>query len=196
MTRGVTATWGADYRLTYTPGYPVLVNDATMSHVARQAALLVHGAVATPEPRAGASGTQDDFARMLERVPGCMVGLGVRTPAVRRCGAGPQRRLPAGRGGAAGEGGLVPEPGAALRAAARARWGRRWRGGGCLRAPQPAAGMPPDRLRPPANTMRFTHLRFRPTTIAVSELQEGPRSRRAVRRAAPERMAMGTLPTP
>ena len=81
VTRGVTTAWGADARLTYTPGYPVLVNDATMTAVARQAAHLVHGTVATPDPHAGAAGMpQDDFARMLERVPGCMVGLGVRTP--------------------------------------------------------------------------------------------------------------------
>ena len=82
VTRGVTAAWGADYRLTYTPGYPVLVNDAAMTEVARRAAVLVHGAAAAPDPAAPRAGMpQDDFARMLERVPGCVAGLGVRTPS-------------------------------------------------------------------------------------------------------------------
>jgi amidohydrolase len=81
VTRGVTAAWGAEYRLTYTPGYPVLVNDAALTEVARRAAELAKGAPAALVPVAPSGGmAQDDFARMLERVPGCMVGLGVRTP--------------------------------------------------------------------------------------------------------------------
>jgi amidohydrolase len=85
VTRGVTAAWGADYRLTYTLGYPVLVNDVAMTDIARRAAVLINGGAAAPDPSApGAGMPQDDFARMLELVPGCMAGLGVRTPGSRQ----------------------------------------------------------------------------------------------------------------
>jgi amidohydrolase len=85
VTRGVTAAWGADYRLTYTLGYPVLVNDVVMTEIARGAAVLINGRAAAPDPSApGAGMPQDDFARMLERVPGCMAGLGIRTPGSTR----------------------------------------------------------------------------------------------------------------
>ena len=80
VTRGVTAAWGAEYRLAYTPGYPVLVNDAAMTEIARRAAVRIDAAAAAGSSDLGAGMPQDDFARMLERVPGCMVGLGVRTP--------------------------------------------------------------------------------------------------------------------
>ena len=85
VTRGVTAAWGADYRLTYTLGYPVLVNDVAMTEIAGRAAALLHGGAAAPDPSTlGAGMPQNNFARMLELVPGCMAGLGIRTPGSRQ----------------------------------------------------------------------------------------------------------------
>jgi amidohydrolase len=79
VTRGVTAAWGADYRLDYQRGYPVLVNEPAMTAVAQRAAALVLGpdAVLTQARPVMAA---EDFAYYLERVPGCFGSIGVGTP--------------------------------------------------------------------------------------------------------------------
>lgn len=78
VARGVTAAWGADFRLDYRRGYPVLVNEAAMTEAARRAAELVlePGAVVATRPVMAA----EDFAYYLERVPGSFGSIGVGTP--------------------------------------------------------------------------------------------------------------------
>lgn len=84
---GVTAAWGADFKLDYQRGYPVLVNEPAMTALGRRAAELVL------EPGGVISGTNptmaaEDFAYYLERAPGCFASIGVGTPgAVNRGGA-------------------------------------------------------------------------------------------------------------
>ncbi len=77
--KGVSEAWGATCELEYLWGYPVLVNDAAMTALARRAAeaVLESGAVRD----AGAPIMPgEDFARYLERVPGCFASLGAATP--------------------------------------------------------------------------------------------------------------------
>lgn len=80
VARGVAQSWGAGYQLAFAPGYPVLVNDEAMTVVAQRAAAFALGpdAVLVSGWPPGMPG--DDFARYLERVPGCLAGLGVGTP--------------------------------------------------------------------------------------------------------------------
>jgi amidohydrolase len=79
VARGVTDAWGGSYKLEYLYGYPVLVNDARMTDIARRAATLVlePAAVQTSSRPTMAA---EDFARFLEVVPGCYASLGVGTP--------------------------------------------------------------------------------------------------------------------
>jgi metal-dependent amidase/aminoacylase/carboxypeptidase family protein len=79
VARGVTAAWGADYKLDYLRGYPVLVNEPAMTEVARRAAELVlePGAVVTHAPPVMAG---EDFAYYLDHAPGSFASLGVGTP--------------------------------------------------------------------------------------------------------------------
>lgn len=79
VVKGVTDAWGGSYALDYLYGYPVLINDATMTDVAQRAAALVlePAAVQTSSRPTMAA---EDFARYLERVPGCYASLGVGTP--------------------------------------------------------------------------------------------------------------------
>ena len=79
IVRGVTDAWGADFKLDYQRGYPVLVNEPSMTEVARRAAELVL------EPGAVVTGARPviaavDFAYYLERVPGSFGSIGVGTP--------------------------------------------------------------------------------------------------------------------
>jgi len=79
VAKGVTETWGGGYTLDYLLGYPVLVNDAAMTDLARRAAAVVlepEAVQTTSRPVMAA----EDFARFLERVPGCYASLGVGTP--------------------------------------------------------------------------------------------------------------------
>jgi len=80
LVQGLTEAWGSSHRLAYEHGYPVLVNDARMTDVARRAALLVlePSAVVTGDWPSGMP--SDDFARYLELVPGAYAGLGAGTP--------------------------------------------------------------------------------------------------------------------
>jgi hippurate hydrolase len=72
---GVAEALGAQATVTYTRGYPPTVNHAAQVEHAKSAAArvvgedAVHGA---PEPSMGG----EDFAFMLEKVPGCYVWLG------------------------------------------------------------------------------------------------------------------------
>jgi amidohydrolase len=79
VTRGVTSAWGAESRVEYLRGYPVLVNDRAMTEVSRKAAELVlePGAVATGLPPVMAG---EDFAHYLHHVPGSFASIGVGTP--------------------------------------------------------------------------------------------------------------------
>ena len=74
--RGVCEAAGATYRFHYEHGYPVLINDAEMTELGRQAAVAVLGAdkVQPMEPSMGG----EDFAYYLQRVPGTFARLGVR----------------------------------------------------------------------------------------------------------------------
>lgn len=86
VARGVTGAWGADFTLDYERGYPVLLNEPKMTEVARRAAEMVLG------PENVVRGTQptmaaEDFARFLEKVPGCYGSIGVGTPGTTNRGS-------------------------------------------------------------------------------------------------------------
>ncbi|HEY3365840.1 MAG TPA: amidohydrolase [Symbiobacteriaceae bacterium] len=78
VVRGVCDAAGASYKLVYDPGYPVLVNDAAMTEVARRAAVSVLGQekVMAMDPSMGG----EDFAYYLQRVPGSFARLGSSVP--------------------------------------------------------------------------------------------------------------------
>ena len=79
VANGVTQAWGGGYTLDYLHGYPVLINDAAMTDLARRAAEMAlepEAVQTTNRPTMAA----EDFARFLERVPGCYASLGVGTP--------------------------------------------------------------------------------------------------------------------
>lgn len=92
VARGVTSGWGADYALDYLEGYPVLVNPADMTDIARRAAevVLEPGAIIANSRPVMAG---EDFAHYLHRVPGSFASLGVGTP-----GTPPAERGPAHSG--------------------------------------------------------------------------------------------------
>lgn len=67
---------GCEIELDYQRGYPVLVNHPEATAKARQAAVALYGQECLlPQPQALMGG--EDFARYLERIPGCYVFLGV-----------------------------------------------------------------------------------------------------------------------
>lgn len=78
VVKGVCDAAGATYRFDYDSGYPVLVNDAAMTEVARRAAL----AVLEPEQVQGMAPSMggEDFAYYLEKVPGSFARLGAMLP--------------------------------------------------------------------------------------------------------------------
>ena len=73
--RGVCDAMGATYELTYSKGYPPLINDDDMAARVRRAAAQVVGeeGVLTPDPTMGG----EDMACFLERSKGCFFFLGV-----------------------------------------------------------------------------------------------------------------------
>ena len=75
---GVCESMGASYELQYSPGYPPLVNDPSMTDVVRKCAAAVVGQdkVIDPEPTMGG----EDMAFFFERVPGCYFFVGARNP--------------------------------------------------------------------------------------------------------------------
>jgi amidohydrolase len=77
VVRGVCESMGARYELTYSQGYPPLLNDAEMADQVRQCAVAVVGddRVVEPEPTMGG----EDMAFYLEKAKGCFFFLGVGT---------------------------------------------------------------------------------------------------------------------
>lgn len=75
--------FGASATLEYERGYPPVVNDAAMTDVLRRAAAAVVGdsGVVPLEPVMGG----EDFAYILERVPGCFFVVGARNAALEAC---------------------------------------------------------------------------------------------------------------
>jgi amidohydrolase len=71
---GVCASMGADFELTYSPGYPVTVNDAAAAALVKKCAERVVGAehIVTPLKTTGG----EDFAFFLQKAPGCYFALG------------------------------------------------------------------------------------------------------------------------
>lgn len=79
LVRGVCESFGAAGAVQYRFGYPSVVNDAAMVALARKAAAVAVGEekVFTSEVSMGG----EDFAYMLQAVPGCMGRLGSSNPA-------------------------------------------------------------------------------------------------------------------
>src|SRR5919202_560587 len=76
---GIAQAMGAESRCEYSFGYPSVVNDPAMTELVAEVARAVVGPErVTPGERAMPA---DDFAYMLERVPGCYFKLGVGDPA-------------------------------------------------------------------------------------------------------------------
>lgn len=79
LTRGIAAAMRASADVQYRVGYPVLVNDARQVAFVERTLSEVLGpdAVGGREPSMGA----EDFAFVLQRVPGAFIYLGVRDPS-------------------------------------------------------------------------------------------------------------------
>lgn len=77
VVEGVAAAHGVDAKLHLLPGYPPTVNDADFTAFARAVAAELLGPQAVAEMPAPVMGAED-FAYLLERVPGALVLLGVR----------------------------------------------------------------------------------------------------------------------
>lgn len=76
---GVCSAYGATHTMEYLYGYPVLVNDAAMTDLARQAAAAALGPDAVVQAEPGMYG--EDFAYYAEARPACFGNLGVGVPA-------------------------------------------------------------------------------------------------------------------
>lgn len=77
IVRGVTSSLGAEYEFRYEPGYPPLHNDPRMTELVRSSVSTLLGeqsAIEITQPSMGG----EDFAYFLEKVPGCLLYLGVR----------------------------------------------------------------------------------------------------------------------
>ncbi len=76
VTRGVADSFGMDYRFDFEYGYPVLMNDPTMSGLVASVCSEAIGKenVEVLKPTMGA----EDFAYYLEKVPGALFRLGIR----------------------------------------------------------------------------------------------------------------------
>lgn len=79
LVKGVCDSFGASAAVEYRLGYPSVINDASMVALARRAAAIAVGEenVFTNEVSMGG----EDFAYMLQAVPGCMGRLGSGNPA-------------------------------------------------------------------------------------------------------------------
>ena len=75
---GVCASMGAQYDLSFQPGYPPLANDQALAALAKECVVQAWGpeSLAEPEPTMGS----EDMAFFLEKAPGCMLLLGVGRP--------------------------------------------------------------------------------------------------------------------
>ena len=77
---GVAESFGAEVDITYTPGYPCLINDDAMTDLVKNSVTHLLGAdnvVLVPNPRLGV----EDFAYFLQQAPGSFYQLGVRNEA-------------------------------------------------------------------------------------------------------------------
>jgi amidohydrolase len=75
---GVCASMGAEYEMTYTRGYPPLVNDPDITEIVRRCAADTVGASQVIEPPCSMGG--EDMAYFLERAKGCFFFLGAGYP--------------------------------------------------------------------------------------------------------------------
>ena len=75
LARGQADAYGVGCEIRYERGYPVLVNSAAETRLAVEAAREVAGAAQVEEDAAPLSGSED-FAFMLQRVPGCYLLIG------------------------------------------------------------------------------------------------------------------------
>lgn len=76
IVQNIAEAHGASATVSFREGYPVTVNDGRMVHLARDTALSLFGErgyVPSPSPVMGA----EDWSYVLQRIPGCMVFLGV-----------------------------------------------------------------------------------------------------------------------
>lgn len=78
ITANVCSAMGARHRVTFEPGYPLLVNDEAMTNLLKKAASKIVGdkVVEIQKPRLGV----EDFAYYLEKVPGVFWRLGTGSP--------------------------------------------------------------------------------------------------------------------
>ena len=83
ITANVCSAMGARHRVTFEPGYPLLVNDETMTNLLKKAASKIVGdkVVEIQKPRLGV----EDFAYYLEKVPGAFWRLGTANRKGIRC---------------------------------------------------------------------------------------------------------------
>jgi amidohydrolase len=83
LARGIAEASGAEIHLHFGQGPPAVINDPAAAQTIRQAAAGVVGTERVAEiPRPSMGG--EDFSHYLERVPGAMFRLGVRSPTVGR----------------------------------------------------------------------------------------------------------------
>lgn len=81
MAAGVAAGHGCEATVTFpSPDYPATVNDAASWQLATEVAGAMLGETAVHQVPPVMGG--EDFSYVLERVPGCFVGLGVANPAI------------------------------------------------------------------------------------------------------------------
>jgi amidohydrolase len=78
---GVTKGYGADFELNYYEGYPVLVNDPTMSDLVRSSISRLFGKEAIFEVKEAMMGGED-FAYFLKKVQGSFIRLGIRNEKI------------------------------------------------------------------------------------------------------------------
>ncbi len=78
---GVTKGYGADFELNYYEGYPVLVNDPTMSDLVRSSISKLFGKESIFEVKEPMMGGED-FAYFLKEVPGSFIRLGIRNEKI------------------------------------------------------------------------------------------------------------------
>lgn len=76
---GVTKSAGASFELTYSPGYPVLMNHPAATDLARGTVAGMFGRQALFEIKKPEMGAED-FAYFLQKVPGTFLRLGIRSP--------------------------------------------------------------------------------------------------------------------
>lgn len=79
LTRAIAAAHGLDAEVNYVPGYPVTVNDGSETELAVAIIDDVFGRARRLDMRHPLA-TAEDFSRILNRVPGTLIGLGATPP--------------------------------------------------------------------------------------------------------------------